>query len=246
LFKAYEDARVKGNHIVAKSGEKIPLQGMDVRVVTAGAKPISAPLEGAGAPNSACANIKPRNNDESEDGQSVGLLIGFGKFRFVHLGDLTWNLINQLFCPNNLVGPVDVYLTTHHGMVMPQNVAQIRPMPCCSEDWSRSCCSEAELRGLHPRVAIFNVGEHYHKGGTPKGWQAIHSTPRLEDIWQTHYQAEGGQENNTSEQFIANLKEKDCKGYWIKLSADADGSFTITNTRNGYTKKYPAKKGGLL
>lgn len=243
LQEAYEDARAKGNHIIAKPGEKLPIQGMDVEVITAGGKRISTPLDSAGAPNAACANIKPRDPDESEDGQSVGLLITIGKFRFIHLGDLTWNLINDVFCPNNLIGPVDVYLTTHHAMVMPKDIAQIRPAQCCSEDWSRSCCSDAELHGLSPRVAIFNVGPEYHTGATPAGWQAIHNTPGLEDIWQNHYQFQGGKENNAPEQFIANLETgKEDMGYWIKLSVSADGSFTITNTRNRYSKKYPPRK----
>ena len=29
--------------------------------------------------------------------------------------------------------------------------------------------------------------------------------------------------------------------YWIKVSANADGSFSVTNSRNNYTKKYAAK-----
>ena len=30
---------------------------------------------------------------------------------------------------------------------------------------------------------------------------------------------------------------------YIKLSARTDGSFTITNERNGFTKEYPATRG---
>jgi hypothetical protein len=33
----------------------------------------------------------------------------------------------------------------------------------------------------------------------------------------------------------------DGKAYWIKLSAQPDGSFTVTNARNGFTKTYSAK-----
>jgi hypothetical protein len=31
---------------------------------------------------------------------------------------------------------------------------------------------------------------------------------------------------------------------YIKLSARTDGSFAITNERNGFTKEYPAARGG--
>ena len=30
------------------------------------------------------------------------------------------------------------------------------------------------------------------------------------------------------------------KAYWIKVSAQTDGSFTVTNTRNGFSKTYKA------
>jgi len=31
------------------------------------------------------------------------------------------------------------------------------------------------------------------------------------------------------------------KAYWLKVSAETDGSFTVTNTRNGFSKTYKAK-----
>jgi hypothetical protein len=63
----------------------------------------------------------------------------------------------------------------------------------------------------------------------------------LEDFWQLHYQTGGGPENNVPEQFIANLSARDCRGHWIKLSAASDGSFTVTNARNNYSRTYRAK-----
>jgi hypothetical protein len=32
--------------------------------------------------------------------------------------------------------------------------------------------------------------------------------------------------------------------YWIKLSAQSDGTFTVTNARNGFSKTYNNKKAG--
>jgi hypothetical protein len=40
-----------------------------------------------------------------------------------------------------------------------------------------------------------------------------------------------------AEAFIANLAEP-CEGKWIRITARQDGSFTVTNGRNGFEKTY--------
>jgi len=39
---------------------------------------------------------------------------------------------------------------------------------------------------------------------------------------------------------IANVKEN-CEGKFLKVTAEADGSFALTNGRTGVEKKYPKK-----
>jgi hypothetical protein len=47
---------------------------------------------------------------------------------------------------------------------------------------------------------------------------------------------------NTSEDMIANFEESaDCKGNWIRASVRPDGSFTVTNGRNGFSRTYTAR-----
>jgi beta-lactamase superfamily II metal-dependent hydrolase len=235
LHKAYLAARSKSKHRTVRPGDRIPVRGLDVQVLTSAGQMIGKPLQGAGAPNPSCAITPLRTEDETEDGQSVGVLLTFGEFRFVFLGDLTWNKLHRLFCPVNRVGTVDVYVTTHHGMSIDKETGG-------AVRWGRSACSEAEVHALRPRVAILNYGERYHRVGTPRGWQVVRNSPGLEDFWQLHYQTGGGKENNVPEQYIANLSAKGCNGNWIRLSAREDGSFTVVNSRNGYTKDYPPKK----
>jgi len=215
LVAAYHQVRDKSQHLVVKPGDKIPIKGLAVEVVAAAGQTLAAPLEGAGAANPLCAATPLRAADPTENAQSVATLIRFGKFRLADLADVTWNKELELVCPVNRIGTVDVYLTTHHGM----NLSG----------------SAAIVHALAPRVAIMNNGAR--KGGSPEAWQAIRSSPGLEDIWQLHYTVKAGNENNTPAQFIAN-PEENCKGYGLKLSADSDGSFTVTNTRTGYSKRY--------
>ncbi|MDQ2898549.1 MAG: MBL fold metallo-hydrolase [Acidobacteriota bacterium] len=216
LFSAYTAIRDRAKHIVVKPGDKVPIKGIDWEILTAGGNEIADSLPGAGKPNPFCDGTKLRPVDKSENARSVGSLITYGKFRMVDLGDLTWNKEFELMCPNNRIGTVDVYLTTHHGMNMSGPAAIVH--------------------ALHPKVAIMNNGAK--KGGSAEAWQTVKSSPGLEDIWQLHYAVAGGDANNVSEQTIANPSESADSGNWIKLSAQADGSFTVTNGRTGFSKTY--------
>jgi competence protein ComEC len=236
IFQAYTKTREKGNHIVAKPGDRIPIDGVDLRIVASGGKLLLEPLPGAGASNPACATTTPRTDDATEDGQSVARLIVYGNFRFADFGDLTWNKSYRLFCPDNLVGAVDAYVITHHGISMDLSANGVW-------EWGYSSAPPAEVFGLHPRVAFLLAGEDFvGRVSTPEAWQRVRKSPGLEDIWQVHYVGEAGPENNAPEKFIANMNTVDDKAAYIKLSAEADGSFTVTNSRNGYAKHYPAVK----
>lgn len=218
LYKAYVQVRDRASHLIVRPGDRIPLEGIEVNVVTAAGQCIQRPLPGGGAPNPYCSSSPPRAADPSENAQSVGMVISMGKFRMVDFGDLTWNKELALVCPNNRIGRVDVYLGTHHGL-----------------DQSNS---PAIVDALHPRVAITNNGAT--KGGSAEAMHTILTAPGIEDVWQLHYAQNAGKENNAPEPFIVNV-DQDEKVSWIKLSAQPDGAFTITNSRNGKTKSYPPR-----
>jgi competence protein ComEC len=228
LYRAYTDARGKSLHLVVKPGDIIPIKGLDVRVVTAAGEHITAPIaptapagkaaaSATGQPNTLCAAYTPRDTDPSENARSVGIVVTFDRFRFVDFGDLTWNKEHDLVCPNNAIGPIDLYLTTHHGLS--QSNAPVL------------------VHALRPRVAVMNNGAK--KGGSPEAWQTVHDSPGLLDLWQVHYATAGGADHNVAEPFIANLDETTSHG--ISVSAEADGGFTVTNARNGNSKHYPAR-----
>jgi len=215
LVNAYTAFRDKGKHIEVKPGDTIPIKGLDVKVLTAAGKAIDQPLPGAGQPDPECASFQMKDVDKSENAQSVGVLITYGEFRMLDLGDLTWNKEKGLVCPVNKIGTVDLYLVSHHGI--------------------NQSSSPQLLHAIKPKVALMNNGAR--KGGSPDTWQIIHDTPGLQDIWQLHFAVAGGKEHNSADPFIANLDEI-CEGKGIHLEVMKDGSFKLTNSRNKYEKEY--------
>jgi competence protein ComEC len=285
----YAEMNSKVKHTVAKPGDKIPVAGLSVTVVTSDGEVLKTPLPGAGKLNPACASFEPRDESrvDPDNVHSVGVVIQYGKFRTINLGDFTWNREQALMCPNNPIGTVDLYLTSHHGI-----------------DQSGSA---ALVHGLQPRVAVMHNSAR--KGGAIQTMQVLHTSPGLEDIWQLHWAYAAGLEQNSPSLFIANVEDAQTMAnvllnppptfgqgrgaggpaaatgatspaaaagsaappqpgaapagrgqggrgagggagrgghtgpaFWIQVSAEADGTFTVTNTRNNFSKTYTARK----
>jgi hypothetical protein len=68
----------------------------------------------------------------------------------------------------------------------------------------------------------------------------VHDSPGIEDLWQLHYAAESDKDHNVDPEHIANVKEN-CEGKYLKVTAAADGSFTLINARTGTETKYAKK-----
>jgi beta-lactamase superfamily II metal-dependent hydrolase len=227
---------------IVKAGDTLPLKGIDWRIVSSGGGTLQTPLAGAGGANAACAGLAPQEPDSSENAQSVGSVISFGQFRVAHLGDLTWNKELELMCPTDRIGAVDVLVVSHHGQ--------------------SSSNSPALVHALRPRVGVMNNGTR--KGGQPEAMRTLHTSPGLEDLWQIHFSLLSGQEFTVPGLFIANMVDEqptsmplaatpapqpganqtpppahNGPAHWIKVSARNDGSFTVTNGRNGFSKTYP-------
>jgi competence protein ComEC len=214
-YAAYQKAIAGHAHVVVKPGWGLPIKGVQVQVLSAAGDLITKPLPGAGEANSYCKSAPAEADDATENARSAGVLITYGKFRFLDLGDLTKKKEMELACPNNLIGTVDLFLVTHHGA----DLSNPKPLV-----WA-----------LHPRVAIFDNGPR--KGASPAAWQIVHDSPGLEDLWQLHYAAESDKDHNIAEERIANVKEN-CEGKSLRVLAETDGTFTVTNGRTGVEKKY--------
>ena len=210
-FNAYAGVRAKGRHIEPKPGDRLPLKGIDVIVVSAAGSTIAKPLAGAGGKNAVCAPTARETRGEND--RSTGIHLRFGKFRFLDVGDLADGPLFTLACPNDQIGPVDVYLVAHHGGA---NVAD-----------------PATFAAFKPRVAILNNGAR--KGGELEMFARLRQVPGLEDVWQLHRSERPGVENFPGER-IANLNED--TAHWIKISANDDGSFRVMNGRTASWKSY--------
>src|SRR5215470_6047670 len=54
LQKVYPQLYAKGQHRVVKPGDRIPVSGLNVTIVSSAGETIKVPLQGAGAPNPSC------------------------------------------------------------------------------------------------------------------------------------------------------------------------------------------------
>jgi competence protein ComEC len=212
-------AETKAKEIVPRPGDRLPIQGMDVTVISADGKVIQSPLAGAGEPNPFCKQSEIRPPDQTENARSLGVLIRFGNLKILDLGDLTWDKERDLMCPDNRLGKVDVLVVSHHG-------------------WYQSS-SPALVDAIHPRVAIMDNGAK--KGGSIPVLDTVRKAPGIEALWQLHYSDEGGAAHNTKAEYIANLDGPDA-GHDIEITASRDGSFTVHNSRTGIDKDYTAGK----
>jgi competence protein ComEC len=214
-----------GQRHVFEAGQTIPLRQreggtkLSFTCVAARQKVIeSTPQEqpnDAGCKDNIARPIQPSANDDS-----VASVLRFGPFDFYDAGDLTWNVEGRLVCPNNLIGVVDVYQVTHHGLDV-------------SNNW-------ALVRSLKPTVTVMNNGDK--KGCNPVTFDTLEHTPSIQAMYQLHKNLKI-EKNNTADQFIANTTTgADCKGNYIKMSVAPDGkTYTVTIPANGHKRTYQTK-----
>jgi competence protein ComEC len=208
----------KGRRRAIYPGDELSVGDAHVNVLIANGQRLTSPLDGAGLINPYCGTEKPQPMDKNENTQSIGIVVTFGNFRILDLGDILWNQEMDLVCPVNRIGTVDVYLATHHG--------------------TKTSGAGTLVRVVHPRVAVLDNAPE--KGGAPETFHILKESPGLQAIWQLHTSTAAGQ-LNSPEPFIANPGATDA-GLGLVLSAAPNGEFSILNERTGKTEAYPAKR----
>lgn len=209
MIQAYKDAS-GGKSKVLKPGDEIELkqkQGaptLKLKCLCGDGKVL--PDAPKAPENPIAREHKPKAEDKSDNARSLGFLLTFGDFRFLDLGDLTWNIEYLLVHPSDKIGLVDVYQVTHHGLEISNNPVLINT--------------------VKPRVAICNNGAK--KGGHPSVIATLRRVEGIQAIFQLHKNVGTTDAENTDPDFIANKGEK-CEGLGISLSTAADGkSYTVT------------------
>lgn len=224
LIQAYRLA-TQGKSKVLKAGDEVPLRqtaGSPALRLTClcGNGEVVADRPEAPA-NPVAAAHRPKQVPPSDNDRSLGFLLSFGPFRFLDLGDLTWNEEYRLVHPTDKIGPVDVYQVTHHGLDVSNNPVLIDT--------------------VRPRVAIFNNGPR--KGGHPSVMAALRRVPGIEAIYQLHRNMTVGAQENTDPDFIANAEE-DCRGEGILVRVAPDGHrYTVIVGTNGKPRRYETRAG---
>jgi len=218
LYDGYK-ALAGGKRVTVKPGDKIPIKDLDITVVSANGEVISKAINGGSGANDFCKGAQTKPEDKTENSRSVGFLLTYGKFKFLDLGDLTWDREMMLACPVNKIGTVTLFQATHHGF---SNGASGSP---------------AFVWAIKPQVVVVNDGAR--KGFNADAYETLSKIPGVEAIWQLHRAVMSDAAHNTSEQMTANLDEGAAdQGKGIKVTAGKDGKFTVVNQRNDFSKTY--------
>lgn len=214
-YAAYVKAIGSTPRRTLQPGDPINIPGLNTIVVAADGELASSVPGIKPKPDPWCPSEPKWQLDQSENPRSVGILVRFGLFSFLDLGDLTKPKEVELVCPNNPLGEVSLFLVNHHGF----NQSNTKSL----------------VYAVHARAAIIDNGAH--KGGSPEAWQTVSESVGPSNLYMLHTAEDSDASHNSPAANIANPKgESD--GHYFTVVADGDGSFSITNSRTGVTKHY--------
>jgi beta-lactamase superfamily II metal-dependent hydrolase len=222
MYAAYQTAS-GGQTTTLSPGDTIPLKraagvpAVTLSCIVSGGQTIGG---SSSAANPECASARAMEDDPSDNARSVGFVLSYGGFRFLDLGDLTWNVEQKLVCPADRIGHIDLYQVTHHGMSISNNVTL--------------------LRTVKPTVAVMDNGPR--KGGAAETVKRLKELSSLQALYQLHRNVASANNENAAPEFIANLEEKPDAGYAITVAVDPTKHiFTVTNERTRVSTNYVVK-----
>jgi beta-lactamase superfamily II metal-dependent hydrolase len=219
---AFRDAKV-ARRVVAQPGDTIPLKQATgtapVSLRIAAARQTLPASTGSARSNTAiCATATTKPVDDSDNANSIVMLLQLGGFRMFLGGDTTWNVEAKLVCPADRIGPVDVYQSVHHGLDLSNNPVLVQT--------------------LQPHVVVFNNGTR--KGFEKNAVATVTSTKSVEAVYQVHRSLREDAVNVADER-IAN-REQACSGDGIAMTVAADGkSYEVRVPSTGHKRTYATR-----
>jgi beta-lactamase superfamily II metal-dependent hydrolase len=264
-FLSDYEALSAGKRTIVKPGDKVKMAGLDITAVASANQFIRTNLPGGGTANASCAGVKPKDEStypDVDNGESAGFVLTYGRFRTIDLGDLTWNGELDLMCPTNRIGTVDLYLTSHHGLEKsgsPALVQALRPRVVVMNNGTRKGGAPEVFATLQQTLGIedqwqlhwsYNVGLE----NTPARFIANMDEPETiaAVLTTTPATAPGARAAGAGGPGGAGATRgpggpgaaAHMPAYSIAVSAQQDGTFTVTNTRNGFSKTYRPRQAG--
>ena len=209
-IKSYRE--ISSERITIHSGDRVPLKQRDggaalsLHCIAADQILDTRPVDGVQAVVADTTGPEAKPVDITDNADSLNFILRLGDFAFYHGGDTTWNVEARLVTPVNPHGRVDVYQVNHHGMDTSNNPVLIQQ--------------------LSPVVTVMNNG--HRKGCGPETFKTLSLAPSVKAMYQVRKNLRQDIENNTSDEYIANLGEKSDENV-MKLSVAPDGlSYTMS------------------
>jgi len=214
---AYRKAS-SGKRMALQPGDSLPLRGNLKSLVLASGGKVNGGLTHAIVNGECVGAPADLPEDRSDNARSLAIRFRFGKFDFLDCGDLTWNIENALVCPQNTIGPIDLYQVTHHGLDISNNPVLVRT--------------------IQPTVAIMNNGPR--KGGAPATVKLLRSIPSIKAAYQLHRNAQTSAEDNTDPSLIANSDP--AGGQFIHVAVTSDGAkFSVQIGPDGPQREFATR-----
>ena len=269
FLTSYEDL-TRGKRTIVKPGDRVRMGDLDITAVASANTYLRTNLRGGGRPNAACGGARPMDETsyvDADNGESAGFVMAYGRFRTINLGDLTWNGELDLMCPTNRIGTVDVYLTSHHGLDRsgsPALVHALQPRVAVMNNGTRKGGSPQAFRVLHespgledlwqlhwshntgldnaPAIFVANVDDTATVAGVLTAPAPGQAPPPAPPASGTPGAAAGGAPAGRQGGGRGGAgAAAHTPAHWIKIAAQSDGTFVVTNTRNGFSKMYRSR-----
>lgn len=230
-IKPFRDIAAKREALAP--GVVIPLRAatrtpkLELRCLAADQKAVEPTAKQKKAKNPLAGTVPAKSVPPSDNDNSAVFLLKFGDFEFFDSGDLTWAIEEKLVTPHNLVGVVDVYQTSHHGLDVSNN-----PLI---------------MQSLEPTVVVMNNGPR--KGGQPGTFAAIKALKSVQARYQVHKSFNVPAEENEAAEFIANHDDLrgaaalQCPANLIKMTVARNAkSYVVSIPATGHTREFKTKK----